>query len=129
MSRRAARAGRSAAHGSHVAVVVIVVEADCIRGLVGVCPGAGEGGDGVGERGSAARPGGRITGPARQPAAHGAGGPPVRGAAGAPRLTMPVMPPNAPVRALEGSDPMSKRGNKRRARKGKKANHGKRPNA
>ncbi|MDT9683674.1 hypothetical protein RND61_16620 [Streptomyces sp. TRM76323] len=41
---------------------------------------------------------------------------------------MPQMT-GTPLVGSEGSDLMSKRGNKRRARKGKKANHGKRPNA
>ncbi|GGQ15872.1 hypothetical protein GCM10010249_38210 [Streptomyces roseolilacinus] len=63
-------------------------------------------------------------------APHGTGSAavPVRGVRDGPRLAGARNARNAPSWGREGSDPMSKRGNKRRARRGKKANHGKRPN-
>ncbi|GAA3393731.1 hypothetical protein GCM10017752_35990 [Streptomyces roseoviridis] len=52
----------------------------------------------------------------------------VRGPGGAPRLGR-ATPRRNPRRIRKGGIPMAKRGNKKRARKKKKANHGKRPNA
>lgn len=50
----------------------------------------------------------------------------MRAAAGAPRLASARI---TPIFEFRGSGVMAKRGNKKRARKKKKANHGKRPNA